>query len=127
MHIPTSLALTLSFLKARQAFETYDTCAATCFYEMASSYASSCTGTIDSTGWITCICQDTEFSDASAGCIAKDCGAATLNDTATKHAYNCNLNGSPPTVDAAQFIAAGDKSLGSAFVRVLLGHDKISS
>lgn len=106
MHIPTSFALTLSLLSARQAFEAYDSCAETCFEEFLTTYASQCDETVLSQQ-IACVCGDSTYDYASATCIYEQCGATILNQTAIKHDYNCNLNGSPPALDAQQFVAAG--------------------
>ena len=114
MHIPSSLALTLPLLTSRQVFEAYDACAEICFEQMLSVFATSCTETVYSSAWIACICGDANYAYASAGCIYKSCGATILNDTASKHEYNCNLNNSPPAVDAQQFVEVGDSGGGSS-------------
>ena len=112
MHLPTSLAITLSLLTKRQAFETYDSCAESCFVENLEFFASQCTEQVGSQGYIACVCGNTDFDVSSASCIFTQCGPTILNQTASQHDYNCNLNGSPPALDAQQFIAAGHSDSG---------------
>jgi hypothetical protein len=114
MHIPTSLAITLSLLWKRQAFEIYDSCATSCFDEYLVYFESQCTETVGTQKYLACVCGNTDFDFSSASCILTQCGATILNQTAAQHDYNCNLNESPPALDAQQFIAAGHTDSGDS-------------
>ena len=105
MHFSSYLPLAL--LSSRQAFKAYDTCATTCFSQYL-TLVSTCSepGAIQKE--VACVCSNTYYDTAAAACIYKTCGAAILNETASVHEYNCNINGSPAAMDAAQFVAAGN-------------------
>lgn len=73
--------------------------------------------------YIACLCSDGTSQAGFARCVYADCGSQALNDAATIHTHNCEVNGSPSALSEQQFIADGEAAgTGMSIFNFLVHH-----